>query len=117
MYRLENGSPNIAWATTLVPSKKLAGLTPFVRSIICSQRAKSPGAISSLKLPTALNASIARTPRDLSAAMFAREGTADGLIEWPGPWRARNAMSVPEGREQIWRGEDGKPQGWLKVEQ
>ncbi len=77
---LLKGSPNPACATTLVPSKKLAGRTPLVRSMICEGRTKSPGAISSRREPTAEKARIARTPRDFSAAMLARVGTADGLM-------------------------------------
>lgn len=52
-----------------------------------------------------------RTPRCLKAAMLAREGTADGVIVCPGPCRARKATCVPDGREQIVIGEEGKPQG------
>ena len=37
-----------------------------------------PGLISSRREPTAENARMARTPRDLSADMLAREGTAEG---------------------------------------
>ena len=44
-----------------------------------------PGDISSRREPTAENARIARTPRDLRADMLAREGTADGEMTWPGP--------------------------------
>lgn len=46
---------------------------------------KDPGDISSRREPTAENARMARTPRDLRADVFAREGTADGEITWPGP--------------------------------
>lgn len=42
--------------------------------------AKCPGAISSRREPTALNASIVRTPKDLRAAILARAGTVEG--EW-----------------------------------
>lgn len=34
---------------------------------------------------------MARTPKDLRAAMLAREGTAEGLISWPVPCRAMKA--------------------------
>lgn len=106
------GSPKPAWATTLVPSKKLAGRIPFVRSMIWVGREKSPGAISSRSEPTAENARIARTPRDFNAAILARDGTAEGEILCPMPCRARKATLVPEGREQIFMGELGNPQGW-----
>ena len=109
--RSANGSPNAACATTLVPSKKLAGRTPLVRSMICVGRTKSPGASSSWSEPTAENASMARTPSDLSAAMLACAGTAEGAIVCPTPWRARKAILVPKGRAQIAIGELGKPQG------
>ena len=68
----------LACATTPNPSKKLAGRTPFVRSIIWEGRTKSPGLISSLKDPTAEKAMIVLTPRDRKAEMFAREGTEEG---------------------------------------
>lgn len=109
---LLNGSPNIACATTLLPSpKKLLGRMPLVRSMIWSGRQKVPGGMSSLKLPTALNAIMALTPRDLKAAMFARAGTEEGVIVWPIPCRERKAILTPEGREETVMGEDGKPQG------
>lgn len=85
MSLFENGSPNWAWATTLVSSKNEAGRTPFVRSMIWSGIAKSPGLISSRRDPTAEKATMRRTPSDLRAAMFARAGTAEGGIEWPAP--------------------------------
>jgi hypothetical protein len=104
------GSPNAACATTLA-SKKLAGRMPRVRSIICVGSANVPGGISSRSEPTALNASTARTPRDLSAAMFARVGIAVGLIVCPAPCRARKATRVPDGNEAIVIGEEGYPHG------
>ena len=61
-----------------MPSKKLAGRTPLVRSMIWVGSAKSPGAISSRRDPTAEKATTIRTPRDLRAAMLAREGTEEG---------------------------------------
>jgi hypothetical protein len=84
----------------------------LVRSMICAASTKSPGAISSRSEPTALKASTARTPSDFNAAMFARAGTADGEMLWPGPWRARKATFVPEGRAQIVMGEEGRPHGY-----
>lgn len=66
-----------------------------------------PGEISSRKEPTAENARIARTPRDLRAATLAREGTEEGGMVCPGPWRARKAIRVPEGRDEIVIGELG----------
>ena len=105
------GSPNVAWATMLVPSKKLTGRTPFVRSITWDGRMKSPGAISSRSEPTAEKARIAFTPRDLRAEIFARDGTLVGEMVWPLPWRARKAIFVPDGKEQMVIGELGKPQG------
>lgn len=53
-----------------------------------------------------------RTPRDLSAAMFAREGTAEGGMLCEGPCRVRKAMRVPEGRAAMVIGELVGPQGW-----
>jgi len=97
MSLLLKGSPNCACATMFSPWKKLAGRTPFVRSMICEGMAKSPGRISSRSEPTAENATMRRTPRDFKAAMFARAGTSDGEIECPFPWRVRKATSVPPG--------------------
>ena len=73
--------------------------------------ANEPGAISSRREPTAEKASTARTPSDLSAAMFARAGTAEGGMECPLPWRVRKAICVPDGRAQMEMGALGKPQG------
>lgn len=72
---------------------------------------KSPGAISSRSEPTAEKARIAFTPRDLRAEMFACDGTSVGDMIWPLPWRARKAILVPDGKEQMVIGELGKPQG------
>ncbi len=83
----------------------------MVRSIIWVGIAKEPGEISSRREPTAEKATMALTPSDLSAAMLARAGTADGAIVCPVPWRARNATCVPDGREQMDIGEEGKPHG------
>lgn len=102
-----NGSPNIACATTPVSWKNDAGRIPLVRSMIWSGMTKSPGLISSRRLPTALNATTARTPICLRAAMLARAGTALGLMLCSLPWRARNAMRVPEGSSAIVMGELG----------
>ena len=44
-----------------------------------------PGEISSRREPTAENARMARTPRDLRADKLAREGTAEGESAWLGP--------------------------------
>ena len=76
-----------------------------------------PGDISSRREPTAEDARIARTPRDLRADMLAREGTADGEMTWPGPWRAMNATRVREGegREAIVIGEEGNPHGYNNI--
>ncbi len=46
--------------------------------------------------------------------MLARAGTADGEMVCPIPCRARKATWIPEGREQIDMGDEGKPQGWKK---
>ena len=108
---LLNGSPNDACATTLVSWKNDAARTPFVRSMIWFGSANEPGAISSRSEPTAEKASTARTPSDLSAAMFARAGTAEGGMECPLPWRVRKAICVPDGRAQMEMGELGKPHG------
>lgn len=110
----ENGSPKAACATMDVPSKKLVGRTPLVRSMIWDGIAKSPGLISSRREPTAENARMARTPRDFRAAMLARAGTAEGAMLWPIPCLARKATWVPEGRAQMVIGELGKPQGYIK---
>lgn len=75
---------------------------------------KSPGAISSLSEPTALNAIMALTPTEASAAMFARAGTADGLIECATPWRARKATLTPLGKDAMVIGELGNPHGCQK---
>ena len=106
-----NGSPNAACATIDVPSKKEEGRIPLVRSIICVGRTKEPGERSSRREPTAEKARMTRTPSDLRAAMLARDGTAEGAIECPCPCLARNAMRVPDGREDIVIGALGKPQG------
>lgn len=76
----EKGSPKAACATMEVPSKKLAGRTPLVLSMIWDGIAKSPGRTSSRREPTAEKARMARTPKDFKAAMLARAGTADGLM-------------------------------------
>ena len=107
-----NGSPNAVWATML-PSKKLAGRIPFVRSMICVGITNEPGAISSRREPTAENARTARTPSDLRAAMLAWNGMADGEWMCPAPCRARNATRVPEGRDVMVIGELGYPQGLI----
>ena len=82
------------------------GRTPLVRSIICEGMTNDPGAISSRKDPTAEKAMIARTPKDLRAAILALEGMFEGEMVWPGPWRAKNAMRAPEGRAAIVTGLD-----------
>lgn len=105
------GSPNCACATTERPSKKLAGRTPFVRSMICDGRTKSPGRISSRREPTAEKATTSRTPSDLSAAMLARDGTEEGEMEWPTPCRAMKATCVPPAPWAMVMGELGLPQG------
>jgi hypothetical protein len=75
-------------------------------------RTNAPGGMSSRRDPTAEKASTMRTPRDLSAAMFAREGTAEGGMLCEGPCRVRKAMRVPEGRAAMVIGELVGPQGW-----
>jgi len=75
-------------------------------------RTKEPGEISSRREPTAEKAMMARTPRDLRAAMLARAGTAEGWIVCPVPWRATKAIGVPDGRVKMDMGEEGSPQGW-----
>ena len=54
---------------------------------------------------------MARTPSDLRAAMLARPGTLEGLMECPTPCRVRKATRVPEGRLAMVIGELGNPQG------
>ena len=66
------------------PSKKDEERTPLVRSMICVRKANEPGEISSWRKPIAEKAMMARTPMDLSAAMFAREETAEGEMVCPG---------------------------------
>lgn len=89
--------------------------TPFVRSITWSGNKKSLGLISSLKLPTALNATTHLTPSFLNAAMLALDGTSCGAISWCRPCLERNATfnGVPEGRgcERMVMGEEVEPQG------
>jgi hypothetical protein len=58
---------------------------PLVLSIIWEGKMKDPGEISSRREPTAENARMVRTPRDLRAAILAREGTAEGAMTWPFP--------------------------------
>lgn len=111
----ENGSPKAACATMDVPSKKLAGRTPLVRSMIWDGMAKSPGLTSSRRDPTAEKARMARTPRDLRAAMLARAGTAEGAMLCPVPCLARKATCLPEGRAQMAMGELGNPQGCFRM--
>ena len=67
-------------------SKKDVGRIPLVLSIICEGKMNEPGDISSRKEPTAENAMIAQTPRDLRADMLAREGTAEGESDSTFPW-------------------------------
>lgn len=85
----------------------------FVRSMSWLGRTRSPGAISSCKLPTALNATIALMPMLLKAAMLALEGTVEGVIWWLMPWRAIKAISSPEGRANMEMGDDGLPHGCM----
>jgi len=73
---------------------------------------KCPGAISSRSEPTAEKARIAFTPSDFRAEIFALDGTSVGEMVWPFPWRARKAIFVPDGKEQMVIGELGKPQGY-----
>lgn len=106
------GSPNAVCATIEVPSKKLQGLIPLVRSMIWVGRTNDPGETSSRREPTAENARMARTPKDFSAAILAREGTVDGLISWPVPCRAMKATRDPDAREEMTMGDEGYPQGY-----
>jgi hypothetical protein len=85
----------------------------FVRSMSWLGRTRSPGAISSCKLPTALNATIALMPKLLKAAMLALEGTVEGVIWWLTPWRAIKAISSPDGSAKMEMGEDGLPHGCI----
>jgi hypothetical protein len=75
--------------------------------MICEGITKSPGAISSRRDPTALKAMIVFTPIEDSAAMLARAGTAEGLMEWATPCLARKATCAPLGREAMVIGELG----------
>lgn len=104
---LLNGSPKPACATMEVSEKKLAGRIPFVLSMIWLGRTNDPGAISSRRDPTAEKARTMRTPRDLSAAMLAREGISEGWKIWPIPCLAMKATRVPDAREEITIGADG----------
>ena len=83
--------------------------------MICVGSENVPGGISSRREPTALKANMTRTPRDFRAAMLARAGTAVGFMVCPAPCRARKAMRVPEGREEIVMGEEGNPHGCESV--
>lgn len=83
--------------------------------MICDGTTKSFGAISSRSEPTAEKARMVRTPRCFSAAMLAVDGTCDGEIECVRPWRARNATSVPESVRAMLIGDDGKPQGCVRI--
>ena len=60
-----------------------------------------------------LNTRRALTPRNLSAAMFTRAGTDDGLKVFPCPRRARKTTQESEGRSAMVIGEEGKPQGYM----
>lgn len=80
-----NGSPNIACATTVESWKNDEGRMPLVRSMIWFGRMNEPGDISSRKDPTAEKARTVRMPRDLKAAMLAREGTEEGEMVCDGP--------------------------------
>lgn len=73
---------------------------------------KSPGRISSRRLPTAEKAMIVCTPRLFRAAMFALEGIWEGEWWWFFPCREMKAICAPEGREVIDIGEEGKPHGY-----
>ena len=75
-------------------------------------RTNEPGGMSSRREPTAEKARMARTPRDLRAAMLAREGTKDGEMVWCGPCLAIKATVLPEGREAMLMGDEGYPHGW-----
>ena len=88
---------------------------PFVRSMIWDGTTMSPGRTSSRSEPTAEKATMAWQPRCLSAAMLARAGTCEGVIEWCRPCRAMKAieMGLPPGtgRAAIVMGEEVDPQG------
>lgn len=77
------GAPKPACATMPSSSpypKKLDRLMPLVRSKIWSGTTKSFGRTSSLSEPTAVKATMKRTPMDLSAAILAKFGTLDGAM-------------------------------------
>jgi len=90
-------------------------LTPLVRSNTWSGTKKSLGLTSSLKLPTALNATTHLTPNFLSAAILALDGTSCGAISWCRPCLERTATlrGVPEGLgcERMVMGDEGVPHG------
>ena len=95
--------------------EKIGGFTPLVRSITWSGTTKSLGLISSLRLPTALNAIMLRTPIFRNAAIFARELTSCGANSCFRPCRLRNAtvrgFCPGLGWDNIVIGLDGAPQG------
>ena len=74
--------------------KRKTKLTPLVQSTTPPATKKSLGRTSSLKLPTALKPTAARTPSFLSAATLARLGISWGAYWWCWPWRARKATMV-----------------------
>ena len=94
-------------------------LTPLVRSKIWSGTRKSLGLTSSLKLPTALNATTHLTPNFLSAAILALDGTSCGANSWCRPCLERKATlrGVPEGAgyERMVMGDEGVPHGVQSV--
>ena len=66
----QNGVSKAMWAAMPLP-KKVCG-RPLVRSISWSGTTMSSGAISSLRLPTALIERMKRVPSDARAQTFAR---------------------------------------------
>ena len=90
----QNGVSKAMWATMPRP-KKVWGRAPRVRSMTWSGTTMCSGAISSLRLPTALTEMMCSTPREARAQMFARWGSSPGMMRWPTPWRGRNAVRTP----------------------
>src|SRR6267378_1867702 len=82
---------------TSPPPKKLAARVPRVKSRYCDGSARSPGRISSRRLPTADTPITVRTPRLFSAQILARKLISPGSSWCCRPWRARNATSRPRG--------------------
>src|ERR1700730_19097418 len=112
------GAGQVGWAleigATSPPPKKLAARVPRVKSRYCDGSARSPGRISSRRLPPAATPITVRTPRLFSAQMLARKLISPGSSWCCRPWRARNATSRPR-RVPVMSGAGGAPNGVVTV--